>query len=474
MIPFESFSYPFFDFNFNADYRALAASFLAAPAGQSAVQRHTGPGLKALYLHIPFCDTICSFCPFVKAVGSQKRVADYLDALIHELRTVTSTPRISEWELDSVYVGGGTPSVLSDEQIATLFSAIRNSVAIKDDAEISFEFEVKSVDESKFRTLADSGVTRVSFGVQTFDPATREMINVTASLDQVRQAIEWATKYFANTNLDMMVGFPGQSMEGAIEDAALAGTSGIGSVSIYPVDYVMTLPTWQERIRNGKLPRPAPLGERSHMFHEARTELQRHMSEQNMYCFGSPGAPATRYMFSTLYGGYNDECIGLGAGAYSFIRGLAYYNEANERSYVREATSGSIPVAFASPGHAYEKGLVFFPKRLSLDLRELAELSLDEVYADKVASVVSEGLARVDGDWLRLTDAGKLLYSELMVHFFSDAQRRIYNRMCARLRTEVGIIDDDEWMAGEQRVRRMGAFNAMASAASRPPAPAGS
>lgn len=474
MIPFESFSYPFFDFNFKADYRALAASFLATPAGQPAASHGTRPGLKALYLHIPFCDTICSFCPFVKSVGSQKRVDDYLNALIHELRAVTSTPRIREWELDSVYVGGGTPSVLSEEQIGRLFTAISDSVAIKDDAEISFEFEVKSVDESKFRTLAECGVTRVSFGVQTFDPATRDMINITASLDQVRQSIEWATKYFANTNLDMMVGFPGQSMDGALEDAALAGTSGIGSVSIYPVDYVMTLPAWQDRIRDGQLPRPAPLGERSHMFHEARTELQRHMSEQNMYCYGSPGAPATRYMFSTLYGGYNDECIGLGAGAYSFIRGLAYYNEANERAYVREASSGITPVAFASPGHAYEKGLVFFPKRLSFDLRELAELSLDEVYADKVASVVGDGLARIDGDWLRLTDAGKGLYSELMVHFFSDAQRRLYNRMCARLSAEVGIIDENEWTAGEQRVRRMGAFNAMASAASRRPARAGS
>src|SRR5690348_8018786 len=82
VIPFESFSYPFFDFNFKADYRALAASFLATPDEPA-----TGPGLKALYLHIPFCDTICSFCPFVKSVGSKERVSAYLDALLRELRT---------------------------------------------------------------------------------------------------------------------------------------------------------------------------------------------------------------------------------------------------------------------------------------------------------------------------------------------------------------------------------------------------
>jgi coproporphyrinogen III oxidase-like Fe-S oxidoreductase len=460
LIPFESFSYPFFDFNFKADYRSLVSSFL-----RSEGEPDTGIGLKALYVHIPFCDTICSFCPFVKSVGSQERISAYLDALRSELRTVGATQRLQGWALDAVYVGGGTPSVLTEEQIATMFADIRANLAIKDDAEITFEFEAKSVSEQKFQALAELGVTRVSFGVQTFDAATRKMINITASLEEVHESIASSTKYFSNTNLDMMVGFPGQTLDAALEDAAQAATSGIGSVSIYPVDYVMTLPAWQDRIRTGDLPRPAPLAERSSMFHAARAELQRHMSEQNMYCFGSADAPPTRYMFSTLYGGYNDECIGVGAGAYSFIRGLAYYNEANERTYVKEALTGGQPIAFASPGHAYEKGLVFFPKRLEFDLSTLKDLSLDEVYADRISRIVDDGLAVIDGNTLRLTPSGKLMYSELMVHFFADAQRRLYNRMCARLRSQVGVIDEEEWAAGEKRVRGMGALNAMSSAA---------
>lgn len=467
MIPFESFSYPFFDFNYQADHAALAAAF-------HSTEDPIKHGLKGLYVHIPFCDTICSFCPFVKSVGSTERVDAYLAALVIELRTVGATRRIGAWELDTIYIGGGTPSVLNVDQLSALFGAIRANFRIKPDAEISFEFEAKSIDEEKLRVLAQLGVTRVSFGVQTFDPASREMINITASLDQVHAAIADSAKYFANTNLDMMVGFPGQSVEDALKDAALAATSGIGSVSIYPVDYVMTLPAWQDRIRSGDLPRPAPLAERSAMFHQARGELLRHMSEQNMYCFGSPGAPATRYMFSTLYGGYHDECVGVGSGAYSFVRGLAYYNEAKERTYVDKARTGVLPVVQSSPGHAYEKGLVFFPKRLTFDMRDLGELGLTDVYADRIAAVVDKGLAVVDGDMLRLTEAGHPVYSELMVHFMSDAQRRIYDRMCQRLRNDVGVIDENEWAAGVQRVRRMGAYNAMGPApAARVPAVSG-
>ncbi|MFD9514449.1 coproporphyrinogen-III oxidase family protein [Streptomyces mirabilis] len=461
MIPFESFSYPFFDFNFKADYRALVSSFLS-DTGEGGV----GSGRKALYVHIPFCDTICSFCPFVKSVGNDERITAYLAALHRELQVVGATKRVQGWQLDSVYIGGGTPSVLTEDQLAALFAVIKENFTLADDAEISFEFEAKSVTDGKFKTLAELGTTRVSFGVQTFDEATRKMINITASLDQVKESIGLATKYFSNTNLDMMFGFPGQSLEEALKDAELAATSGIGSVSVYPVDYVMTLPAWQDRIRRGELPKPAPLAERSDMFHAARTELKRHMHEQNMYCFGSADAPPTRYMFSTLYGGYADECIGVGSGAYSFIRGLAYYNEANERTYVKQAQTGVQPVAFASPGHAYEKGLVFFPKRMEFNLDSLDELSLSSTYGEKIDRIVDDGLARRDGNILRLTPSGERVYSELMVHFFSDAQRRLYDRMCTRLRQDVGVIDEGEWDAGERRVRRMGAWNAMSDAAS--------
>jgi anaerobilin synthase len=458
MLKFESFTYPFFDLGYRVDHQALVSAFLGTP--DLAVPDDHIHGNKALYVHIPFCDTLCSFCPFVKAKGSPERVAAYLEGLFEELATLGATRRVSEWELDSIYIGGGTPSVLTEDQITALFTAIRANFRVKPDAEISFEFEAKSVTEQKFQTLAGLGVTRVSFGVQSFDPLTRDQVAITATLDQVRDSIAWSTRYFGNTNLDMMVGFPGQDLDGALLDAQLAGTSGIGSVSIYPVDYVMTLPGWQDRIRSGELPRPAHLDERSRMFHAARAELGDHMAEQNMYCFGAADAPPTRYMFSTLYGGYRDEAVGVGSGAYSVIRGLAYYNEGKESEYVRRAHGGELPVVQSTPGHAYEKGLVFFPKRLTFDLRDLKVLSLEEVYGPRIEEIVGRDLAVIDGEVLRLTEPGKLVYSELMAHFFSDLQRRLYLRIVDRMSTQVGMIDAEEWI-GDSGRQRLGALNAL-------------
>src|SRR2546429_3010259 len=141
MLPFESFSYPFFDLNYRTDHRALAASFLSTTDDSTS-------GLKALYVHVPFCDTICTFCPFAKSVGTPERIAAYLRALHAEMKTLGVTERIGGWELDSVYVGGGTPSVLSEDQLAELFAAVRANFRVKADAEVSFEFEAKSMPEA--------------------------------------------------------------------------------------------------------------------------------------------------------------------------------------------------------------------------------------------------------------------------------------------------------------------------------------
>jgi oxygen-independent coproporphyrinogen-3 oxidase len=102
-------------------------------------------------------------------------------------------------------------------------------------------------------------------------------------------------------------------------------------------------------------------------------------------------------------------------------------------------------------------------------MRDLEALSLSGVYLERISSIVEDGLAEVEGDVLRLTGPGKLVYSELMAHFFSDLQRRLYQRLTERLSRQVGAIDAQEWAAGEDRVRHMGAFNALPGASTRRP-----
>jgi hypothetical protein len=152
------------------------------------------------------------------------------------------------------------------------------------------------------------------------------------------------------------------------------------------------------------------------------------------------------------------------------MRGLASYNVAVESTYVDQVMAGHLPVACTSPGHAYEKGLVFFPKRLSYDTQDLVDLDLEETYGERLRLLTEAGLVESDGRILRRTEDGKRTYSELMVGFFSDQQRRLYRRVCNRLQNELGVITEDEWRKGDVRIRSLGALNAMTKNVARRPA----
>lgn len=432
-VPFESFTYPFFDFSYNTNVSTLVDSFLNPRKG--ALRRK---GKKGLYIHIPFCDTICTFCPFVKTVGQKERIENYVKALLLEMDMVAATEKSQSLVFDAVYIGGGTPSLLSKQQIDRIFESLRRNFQLSDSVEISFEVEAKSTDRNLIIHLKNLGVTRISFGVQTFDPDIRPLVNLTATDDQIRETISLSAEFFERTNMDLMVGFPLHDEARALRDIERASNSGIASVSIYPVDYIMTLPKFVDRIKRGEIPAPPESKERHRLFHLARRALREHFEEHNIYCYGKKDARPCRYMFEILYGGYHEEYIGLGCSSYTCLSGIIYQNIPDEEDYIRTVNAGSLPLSAASPYHAYEKGLVFFPKRLTYDLSELTELSLYDLYKERIDRLISLGLVRVNGEQLELTEDGQDNYSALMVEFFSDSQRRLYARICKKLASQVG------------------------------------
>lgn len=426
-IVFESFTYPFFDLNFHCDAPMHARSFLSCPDPEP--QR----GLRGLYIHIPFCDTLCSFCPFIKSVGTPGRISDYFDALLKEIDQVGASGMMQSWALDAIYIGGGTPSVLGPERIRTLMEKLKGMVRIGADAEITIEVEPKSATEEFCLAARESGCNRISFGVQTLDPRFRKLMNLTATLDQVHELVERAKRLYPAVNFDMIVGYPGQTDDDARHDMHDAVALGVGNVSLYPLDYIASMPSFLDKIRQGKIAAPPPSEQRWSMFHTAREALLEHYEAQNMYYFGVPGSSWCRYMFEILYGGYYDQCVGLGAGAYTMIKGLAYMNSQSESEYVSRVAKGESPIVRVSPGHAYEKSYVYMGKRLKASIREAHELGIDATILPKLGALQDAGLVSgADGEY-RLTKEGELVYAQIMVGFLSDSQRRLYERACARM-----------------------------------------
>ncbi|MBU3636108.1 radical SAM family heme chaperone HemW [Polynucleobacter sp. es-MAR-4] len=193
------------------------------------------PQLKALpplslYIHFPWCEKKCPYCDFnshqVKDRSENSKngqgfdEARYINALIADLET--ELPRTWGRQVHSIFIGGGTPSLLSPEGMDYLLSAVRARVNLEPNCEITMEANPGSVEAEKFAAFAKSGINRVSLGIQSFQDAQLKALGRIHNGNEAKRAIEIALQHFKSVNLDLMYGLPNQSLEAAKADIETA------------------------------------------------------------------------------------------------------------------------------------------------------------------------------------------------------------------------------------------------------------
>ncbi len=167
-----------------------------------------------IYVHVPFCFARCRFCAFYMERLREDRVQAFMDALAHELRLHARDLGLRKTPVHTIYFGGGTPTTLAPRQLARILNDIRYWFAVEDDAEISIEAHPGTVSSDSLGTLRRAGFTRLSVGAQSFDQNELRDLGGRVFGAEVRQAVFWARSAgFTNISLDLMYGFPGQSME---------------------------------------------------------------------------------------------------------------------------------------------------------------------------------------------------------------------------------------------------------------------
>ena len=175
----------------------------------------------SLYVHIPWCVQKCPYCDFNShQIRDGWPEAEYIAALIADLES--ALPLVWGRKISSIFLGGGTPSLLSGEGLDTLLTAIRTRLPLLPDAEITLEANPGTVEAEKFAAFRAAGVNRLSLGIQSFNPVQLKALGRIHDDDEARRAIEIAARHFDNFNLDLMYGLPGQSIEQALGDVEQA------------------------------------------------------------------------------------------------------------------------------------------------------------------------------------------------------------------------------------------------------------
>jgi oxygen-independent coproporphyrinogen-3 oxidase len=288
---------------------------------------------RAAYVHIPFCAHRCGYCDFAIAVGQDHAIGDYLRALAGELAGL-GTPR----PVETLFLGGGTPTHLDAAALSRLFDLLAQWLPLREGGELSIEANPDSLTPEKVRLLSQRGVTRVSIGVQSFQPELLRALDRTHSADDVPRAVEAARSLLPHVSVDLIFGVPGQTLQQWRDDLDRAVALGPDHVSTYGLTYEKGTPLWKER-RRGRV-RPLDEDEELGLYALAIDTLEDAGFEH--YEISNFARTGGRSRHNQVYWA-NEAHFGFGMGAARYVLGRRELNTRDLSTYVRRLLRGESP-----------------------------------------------------------------------------------------------------------------------------------
>lgn len=412
---------------------------------------------RALYFHIPFCDTICTFCTLNRGIGhtGDEAVEHYVRALIREVEIKARYSAVTSRPIKAIFFGGGSPSILTPDQIRRIGRAIHDHFDTSGLEDFCFEVEVKSVTEAKCQAMRDIGVNKVRFGCQSFDPLYRKLFNVTATLEQTYAAVAMFSRYFDYTSLDMIYGMHGQSIEQFSSDIEQAVGLGTETMELYPITNIVT----QAPLHHGYAARnltPLSYLQKMSMTIYLNTYLRASGFQQhNGHGFlrlPSDHTPEPYFISRAYTNTYNKYCwayhdldlIGFGNSAISQVDRYTVMNDENRSTYTkslleRDDFKINLSVADDLP---WERGIVLHLPYFGW--LEKSRVEWDHIPADmieKLGRLVSEGLLDEDDEEYRVTELGWIWYVNMMYYLSPTEDQRILDEFVVLKDKTRGITD---------------------------------
>jgi oxygen-independent coproporphyrinogen-3 oxidase len=361
-----------------------------------------------LYLHIPFCRQRCDFCAFYLEIHREDRAETFVQSLLHEIGLSAQRHVATGRPVQSVYFGGGTPTVLATTQLIAILSEIRRQLTLALDCEITIEAHPSTISEQDLVQLLQAGVTRMSFGAESMDDSDLSRIGRPGAVHEtVTKMTQARAAGFTNINLDLMYGLPGQSLVDWKRTLDRCLTLEPTHLSCYAltVEENTKLASNIQRQRS-----PAP-----------DDGLQIEMDEAAQRMLGDAGyeryevsnyaKPGYACRHNLLYW-TNGEYLGLGPSAQSYLDGTRFGNVADLMAYNTTHTANCLPIEDRTRLSEKEqlRDAVIFGLRLirGIPSRHLHQHAANYGYAAITTQLLAQQLIEEDGERSRLSARGRL------------------------------------------------------------------
>lgn len=365
-----------------------------------------------LYIHIPFCVRKCAYCDFLSLPFDDLLAKRYVNALCAEL----VMRRRAAGTLNTIYIGGGTPSLLAQELFDRIFACLRDNFAISPSAEITVEANPGTVSSDSVRRLHVLGVNRLSMGVQSFNDRDLKLLGRIHSSEQAIRSVGIVRSAgIHNISLDLMYGIPGQTIAEWKTNLARAVGLAVPHVSAYELTPEPGTP-FHDSITKGLLQMPDE-GDILSMFDAtAETLAAAGIVQYEISNYARPGYQCRHNLNYWDRGEY----LAAGAGAHSFMDGARYRNSGNVITYIERLEMSELPVEESTHPTRDEA----LRETIFLGLRKTEGISLQKCAADGgripqlCSDLIEDGLLQLAGSAISFTRRGMVISNEILVQIF--------------------------------------------------------
>lgn len=364
-----------------------------------------------VYIHIPFCKSRCSYCDFATDVyRNGDAVEGYVEALCSEIGSVDE---LRTRNVDTIYFGGGTPSLLTPVQVERILNSVNSVFSVADNAEITMEMNPATVTAESLASYRELGVNRASFGVQTFNDRDLKLLARGHDANDARDTFKLLRNAgFENISFDLIAGLPGQTMDDWRRNLNEAVSMSPEHLSLYLLEIHEGTPL-AEQVRRGR--RTAIDDELAAEMYELMIDTLSDAGYQQ-YEISNFARPGFESRHNSKYWRL-DPVYGFGVSAHSFDGVERYANERDTNAYVRMIESGAGAEVFREPiDEASEAAFLGLRLSKGLDLKEMGSRFGADLLA-KVEDLVSAGLLQVEQQNLKLTRRGMLMSNEVFSRF---------------------------------------------------------
>ena len=370
-----------------------------------------------LYVHIPFCSSRCSYCDFATGLYQRELAESYVHALIAEIES----SRFHGAHGDTIYFGGGTPSLLTPSQLDRILATLHDHFAIDPATEITLEINPGSVNDEKLRDFRSLGINRASFGAQTFDDKELAKLGRSHSVaDTLKTFADLRRAGFDNVSFDLIAGLPGQTLAGWQRNIKQALDLRPEHLSFYLLEVHQGTPL-AEHIRRGIQPEPDDdlAGVMYQWMLEQASQVDyEHYEISNLCQPGFHSRHNVKYWTAAPY-------YGFGCSAHSYDgQAFRWSNHRDVLKYVETIEGGLSPVVEEQQLSQTDvrAEALFLGMRLmrGIDLRRYREsfgVDLRDEHGEDLDRFCKAGLLEFDGDLIRLTRNGALLSNEVFAAF---------------------------------------------------------